>query len=112
MPDGLMVLSGRTSEVINVGGYKVAPELIEETLLRHSAVTEAAAFGSMGEGGIEEISVALVANKPVAEKHLIEWCAERGVPLSRVFIVDALPKTASGKVHRDLLKRQLLEGYA
>jgi acyl-coenzyme A synthetase/AMP-(fatty) acid ligase len=109
MPDGLLVLSGRTSEVINVGGYKVAPEAIEETLLRHSAVAEAAAFGSMGAGGIEEISVALVANRPVAEQHLIEWCAARGVPLSRAFFLDALPKTASGKIDRDLLKRTLLD---
>ena len=108
-PDGLMVLSGRTSDVINVGGLKLAPEVIEDILRTHPAVTEVAAFGNMGDSGIEEISVALVANRPVADKHLIDWCAERGFPLTRVFIVEALPKTSSGKIHRDLLKRQLLE---
>jgi acyl-coenzyme A synthetase/AMP-(fatty) acid ligase len=108
-PDGLMILSGRTSDVINVGGLKLAPEVIEDILRGHPAVAEVAAFGAMGASGIEEISVALVANRPIADSHLIDWCAERGFPLTRIFIVDALPKTSSGKIHRDLLKQQLLE---
>jgi acyl-coenzyme A synthetase/AMP-(fatty) acid ligase len=108
-PDGLMILTGRTSDVINVGGLKLAPEVIEDILHRHPAVTEVAAFGAMGESGIEEISVAVVANGAVANSHLIDWCAERGLPLTHVHIVEALPKTASGKIHRDLLKRQLLK---
>lgn len=106
----LLILTGRTSEVINVGGLKLAPEVIEETLRKHPSVTEVAAFGNMGDGGIEEIFVALVPSRPVADDHLIGWCAERGLPLKRVFIVDVLPKTSSGKIHRDLLKRQLLGG--
>ena len=106
--DGLMVLSGRTSDVINVGGLKLAPEVIEDVLGTHPAVTGVAAFGNPGDSGIEEISVALSLSRPVAERHLIEWCAERGIPLTRVFILEALPKTSSGKIHRDLLKRQLL----
>jgi len=108
--DGLMVLAGRTSDIINVGGLKLAPETIEEVLCEHPAVNEAAAFGNFGEAGIEEISVALVANRPVAESHLIDWCARRNIPVRRVFVVEALPKTASGKIHRDLLKRQLAGG--
>jgi acyl-coenzyme A synthetase/AMP-(fatty) acid ligase len=108
-PDGLMILTGRTSGVINVGGLKLAPEAIEDVLRRHPAVTEVAAFGGMGESGIEEISVAVVTNRAVADSHLIDWCAERGLPLTHVHIVEALQKTASGKIHRDLLKRQLLE---
>ena len=105
---GLMILSGRTSEIINVGGLKLAPEIIEEALRNHPAVANVAAFGGIGESGIEEISVALVASRPVAETHLVEWCAERGVPLTRVFFVDKLPMTESGKIHRDLLKHQFL----
>lgn len=106
--DGLMIVSGRTSDVINVGGLKLAPEVIEDILRGHPAVSEVAAFGDMGASGIEEISVALVVNKPLADRELMVWSAERGVPLTRVFVVEALPKTTSGKIHRDLLKRQLL----
>jgi acyl-CoA synthetase (AMP-forming)/AMP-acid ligase II len=108
-PDGLMVLTGRSSEVINVGGLKLAPEVIEDILRTHPAVTDVVAFGAMGESGIEEISVALVTNRSVSDSHLIDWCAEHGFPLTQIFIVDSLPRTSSGKVHRDLLKRQLLE---
>jgi acyl-coenzyme A synthetase/AMP-(fatty) acid ligase len=108
-PDGLMILTGRSSEVINVGGLKLAPEVIEDILRTHPAVTDVVAFGEMGESGIEEISVALVTNRSVSDSHLIDWCAERGFPLTRIFIVDSLPRTSSGKIHRDLLKRQLLE---
>ncbi len=107
-PEGLLIVTGRTSEVINVGGLKLAPEVIEDILRRHPAVSDVAAFGNMGDGGIEEISIALIAKTPVADSHLIEWCAERGIPLTRVFLVEALPKTVSGKIQRDLLKRQLL----
>jgi acyl-CoA synthetase (AMP-forming)/AMP-acid ligase II len=105
--DGLMVLAGRSSDIINVGGLKLAPEAIEEVLCQHPAVNEAAAFGSFGEAGIEEISVALVTSRPVADSHLIDWCAQRGIPLRRVYFVEALAKTTSGKIHRDLIKRQL-----
>jgi acyl-coenzyme A synthetase/AMP-(fatty) acid ligase len=106
--EGLMVLSGRTSNIINVGGLKLAPEVIEEVVLGHPAVTEAAAFGTMGDSGIEEVCVALVASYPVADSQLAAWCAERGLPLARVFFVDRLPKTDSGKIHREQLRRQLL----
>jgi acyl-coenzyme A synthetase/AMP-(fatty) acid ligase len=77
-------------------------------LCKHPAVKEAAAFGNFAEAGIEEILVAVVTSRPVAETALIDWCAERNIPIRRVFIVETLPKTASGKIHRDLLKRQLI----
>jgi acyl-coenzyme A synthetase/AMP-(fatty) acid ligase len=106
--DGLLIITGRTSEVINVGGLKLAPEIIEDILREHPAVSDVAALGSIGEDGIEEISIAVAVNRPVADRHLIAWCAERGIPVSRVFIVDSITRTASGKIRRDLLKRQLL----
>lgn len=60
----------------------------------------------MGDGndGIEEISIVIVARTPVADRHLIDWSAGRGLPVARIFQV-TLPKTESGKIHRDALKR-------
>jgi len=106
--DGMMILSGRTSDIINVGGLKFAPEGIEDILRGHPSVIEVAAFGAMSGGGIEEVSLAIVARTPVADRELIEWSAQRGVPVARVFQLETLPKTPSGKIHRDLLKRRLL----
>ena len=108
--DGLLILTGRTSDVINVGGLKLAPEVIEEILRKHPAVADVAAFGDLGDGGIEEIFVALVPKAPAVDTQVIAWCAERNVPVKRIFTIDELSKTSSGKIHRDLLKRQLLGG--
>jgi acyl-coenzyme A synthetase/AMP-(fatty) acid ligase len=108
MPDGLLVVSGRTSNIINVGGLKIAPEAIEQMLHKHPEVTEAAAFGSVGDRNLEEISVAVVADRSVTESHLIEWFAKRRVPVARIFHVDQLPKTETGKIDRESLKRRLL----
>jgi acyl-coenzyme A synthetase/AMP-(fatty) acid ligase len=104
--DGLLVLSGRTTDVINLGGVKVAPSAIEETLQSHPAVVEAAAVAKTGADGIEEVVVVIVPRPPVSERAIIDWCAERGIPVARVFLVDALPKTPSGKIHRDLVKQK------
>ena len=68
-----------------------------------------AAFGGIGKAGIEQITIAVVANRPIADSAIVAWCAERNLPIARVVFVKELPKTATGKIHRDLLKRQLAE---
>jgi acyl-coenzyme A synthetase/AMP-(fatty) acid ligase len=107
--DGMVILSGRTSEVINAGGLKLAPEVIEERLLDHPTVAAVGAFGTMGASGIEEICLAIVPRSPLSEQHIIGWCNERNLPVTRVFFVEALPKTSTGKIHRSELKRMLLQ---
>jgi acyl-coenzyme A synthetase/AMP-(fatty) acid ligase len=107
--DGLLVLSGRTSEVINAGGLKLAPDVIEEILLGHPNVADAGAFSSLGTSGIEEIYIAIVPRAPLSEQHIVAWCAERNLPVTRVFLVESLPKTALGKIQRGELKRLLTQ---
>lgn len=106
--DGMLILEGRTNEVINSGGVKRAPELIEEVVLRHPNVAEVAAFGAVGADGIEEANLAVVARAPIAERHLIDWCAERGLEVARVFAVNSLPRTPLGKIRREELKASLI----
>ena len=107
-PDGLLILSGRTSDIINAGGLKIAPEIIEDLLAGHPSVQEAAAFGARGEGGIEEIVLAVVPRGSLDNQQLINWCAARNIPVAKVFSVETLPKTALGKINRELLRQQLL----
>jgi acyl-coenzyme A synthetase/AMP-(fatty) acid ligase len=104
--EGLLVLTGRTSDVINLGGVKIAPALIEDTLAQHPAVVEAAALGRTGPDGVEELIVVLVPRPPISEQAIIDWCAARGIAVARIVIVGELPKTASGKIQRDALRRQ------
>lgn len=103
--DGLLIVSGRASELINAGGLKVAPELIDEMLSTHPAVAEAAAFGAVGGVGIEEIMVAIVPRGTFNDRQIVAWCAERNVPVARIFRVEAIPRTTLGKVNRDLLRQ-------
>ena len=107
-PDGMLALEGRASEVINAGGAKRAPELIEETVLRHPNLAEVAAFGAPGPDGIDEIHLAVVARAPIDERSLIEWCGRRGLAIASVLFVEALPRTPLGKIKREELKARRL----
>jgi len=108
-PDGLLVLTGRVSDVINAGGVKVSPDVVEEIVLNHPNIAEAGAFGVMGSSGVEEICIAIISRAPLSEKHVIEWCAERNLPVTHVFFVDSLPKTALGKIQRAELKTRFFQ---
>jgi acyl-CoA synthetase (AMP-forming)/AMP-acid ligase II len=109
LPNGLLVLAGRTSDIINAGGLKLAPEIVEDMLKTHPAIADAGALGFRGESGIEEIAIAIVTRSPLDHAQLINWCKRRNVPIGRVSTVASLPKTTLGKVNRDELRKQLLQ---
>ena len=104
-PDGMLTLSGRTSELINRGGTKISPHLIEDALLRLPGVREAAAFGVPGTSGIEQIWAAIVADPPIEDAVLDAWCAAapRAWAPEVVLQLEALPRNANGKIQRDRL---------
>ncbi len=102
-PDGYLHLLGRLKEIINRGGEKISPFEVEEALLAHSAVKEAAAFPIIGGPLGEEVGVAVVTDGSVAVDALKEFLTPRlayfKVP-ARIVIVESLPKGATGKVQR------------
>ena len=104
--EGLLIVTGRASEIINAGGVKLAPGVIEEAIASHPAVAEAAAIGRTGPNGVEEIVVVIVARHDVSKESIADWGAARGIPIAQVIVVDELPKTASGKLHRDRIRQQ------
>ena len=101
--DGYLSLIGRIKEMINRGGEKIAPREIDEVLLQHPSVGEAVAFGSPHPSWGEEVAAAVVLKSPATEKELIafarEHLADYKVP-KRVFIVEQIPRTGSGKIQR------------
>ena len=80
-----------------------APREIDEVLLQHPAVGEAVAFGSPHPAWGEEVAAAVVLKEPVDEKELLAFARERladyKVP-SKLYVVDAIPRTATGKIQR------------
>jgi acyl-CoA synthetase (AMP-forming)/AMP-acid ligase II len=101
--DGYLSLIGRLKEMINRGGEKIAPREIDEVLLQHPAVAEAVAFGVPHPSWGEEVAAAVVLRSDASEKELTAFARERladyKVP-RKLFIVDAIPRTATGKIQR------------
>ncbi|TSA18296.1 MAG: long-chain fatty acid--CoA ligase [Betaproteobacteria bacterium] len=103
--DGFYFITGRLKELIIKGGENMAPREIDEVLLRHPAVLEAAAVGVPDQNYGQEI-FACVVLKPGSrcdEAELRAFCLnELGnfkTP-KRIRIIDELPKGPSGKVQR------------
>ena len=98
-----LTLVGRLKELINYNGEKVSPREIDEVLLAHSSVAEAVAFGVPHPIHGEEPCAAVVLQAPVTPANLIAHCREYLTAFKCpkvIHIVDAIPKTATGKVQR------------
>jgi len=109
---GRLVVDGRMAEVIVTGGEKVWPAAVERVLARHPDVAEVAVVGHPDpEWG--QVVVAVVAPRragapptldalrEVVRGELGPWAAPK-----RLHLVDALPRTPSGKIDRRSLQRR------
>jgi acyl-CoA synthetase (AMP-forming)/AMP-acid ligase II len=101
--DGYLMLVGRLKELINRGGEKISPREIDETLLTHPAVAEAVCFAVADRVYGEEVAAAVVLNGEATEADVIAHCrsslAEFKCPKT-IYIVDTIPRTATGKIQR------------
>ncbi len=110
--DGFYYIVDRWKDMFISGGENVYPAEVENVLYHHPAVAEAAVIG-VPHPKWQEVGRAVVVVKPghsLAEADLLAFCegklARYKIPKSVVF-VDALPRTAAGKV----LKRELREQF-
>lgn len=111
---GYLRLTGRLKELINRGGEKIAPREIDEALLAHPAVSEAVAFGMPHATWGEEVAAAVVLREggEAGEAAIISFCRERLAEFKcpkKIFLVKALPRTASGKIQRLNVAQALLK---
>jgi oxalate---CoA ligase len=101
--DGYLRLEGRIKEMILRGGENISPYEIEEVLMAHASVKDAICFGIDDEKYGERVGAAVTVSGDVDERELIDHCRERlaafKVPES-VFVLDAIPRTPTGKVQR------------
>lgn len=112
--DGFFFICGRNKEMFISGGENVFPAEIEEVLLDHPAVAEAAVIGvpdtKWGEVGRAFIVAKDPANPP-SDTELATFCRSRlagyKVP-KQVRIIDSLPKSAAGKILKKLLAEPAL----
>jgi acyl-CoA synthetase (AMP-forming)/AMP-acid ligase II len=103
LEDGYLRLVGRIKELIIRGGENISPVEIEDVLLGHPAVADAACFGVPDEKYGELVAVAVALAGEADERALIEHCRDRltavKVP-SVVHILAEIPRTPTGKLQR------------
>ncbi len=111
--DGFLFLVDRKKDMIISGGVNVYPKDIEEVIVQHAAVREAAVFGiahpKWGETPVA--AVVFSADASVERQDLLDWVNQRvGAKfqrLSDITIVDDLPRNVAGKT----LKQDLRDAY-
>ena len=108
--DGILVLEGRASEVLNIGGTKLSPDLVERTALAVAGVLDAAAFTLPGPQGIPFLTVAVQPGDGFSPK-AVSAALEGQFPVRPIRVVQLrrIPRNAGGKIQRDLL-RPLIQG--
>jgi acyl-CoA synthetase (AMP-forming)/AMP-acid ligase II len=112
---GNLRIVGRSKDMFIVGGFNAYPAEIENALLRHPDIQQAAVIG-MPDERLGEVGAAFVVLRPGAATtpdEVIAWSrdemANYKVP-RRVELVDALPMNATGKVVKDQLRGLLANG--
>ncbi|KAF2193159.1 acetyl-CoA synthetase-like protein [Zopfia rhizophila CBS 207.26] len=110
---GFWYIVDRKKELIKVRGFQVAPPELEAVLLSHPSIIDAAVIGIPTSSADGELPRAYVVQRPgtpkLSEQEVIEYSAGKLAKYKRldggIKFVDAIPKTASGKI----LKRELRE---
>jgi acyl-CoA synthetase (AMP-forming)/AMP-acid ligase II len=111
--DGFLYLVDRKKDMIISGGVNVYPRDIEEIVVQHSAVQEAAVFGIPHDKWGETPLAAVILNRPgeISSEKLRDFGNERVAAkfqrLSDVTIMEEFPRNVAGKT----LKRVMREEY-
>jgi len=107
--DGYLRIVGRIKDMFIVGGFNAYPAEIENLLLGHPRVAQAAVIG-MPDERLGEVGMAFLVlhdGPPLTEADVVAWARDRMANFKvprRVAFVDALPINATGKVVKDELR--------
>ena len=105
--EGCLRIVGRAKELVISGGYNVHPREVEEVLLSHPAVREAAVVGTPSAEWGEVVTAYLVSERELSVAELRAYCGERLAAYKHPRIVHrvaALPRNALGKLQRQRLR--------
>jgi acyl-CoA synthetase (AMP-forming)/AMP-acid ligase II len=106
--DGLVILHGRASELLNIGGNKYAPETLEEVALSCAGIRDAAAFSVPDRLGVETPWIAVVRGEDHRPGELVGKLKARWPQLGNLEVVTtaAIPRNQMGKIDRLKLREQ------
>jgi 2-aminobenzoate-CoA ligase len=107
--DGYFWFQARTDDMIISAGYNISGFEVEAALLEHEHVVECAVVGVEDPERGHVVKAWVVASAPVEVKALQDFVKARIAPYKyprRVEFVDALPRTPTGKVQRNVLRER------
>ena len=113
--EGFIEVVDRKKDLIISGGENISSIEVEGFLYKHPAVLEAAVIAAPDERWGETVC-ALVVLKPAAsvtEQELIDFCREQLAHFKcprRIQFIEALPRTATGKIQKNLLRERFWQG--
>jgi cyclohexanecarboxylate-CoA ligase len=111
---GYLRIAGRAKDVILRGGENLSAKEIEDLVFEHPDVEEVAMVGYPDELLGERACAVVVARRELELEDIVAYLRSRAVANQklpeRLLLVDALPKTASGKVQKYRLREELREG--
>jgi fatty-acyl-CoA synthase len=106
--DGYIQIKDRAKDIIISGGENISSVEVEGVIYKHAAVREAAVVAMPDEkwGEVPCAFVELKSNQQVGEDELIEFCATNMARFKRPkkVVFGELPKTATGKIQKNLLR--------
>ena len=116
--DGFLYLVDRKKDMIISGGVNVYPRDIEEIIVQHPAVLEAAVFGVPSDkwGETPVAAVTLTASGEIEEKELADWInahvSAKFQRVQKVIILDEFPRNIAGKTLKRVMRDDFLSDEA
>ena len=107
--NGMLVIAGRSTEVINVGGNKISPDRFENILMQCDGVRDAAVFTVDIKSVLPQVWAAIVADSSVSIADVMKRCFATpmiGAP-TVLRVVPSIPRNSAGKILRDQLRKEL-----
>jgi acyl-CoA synthetase (AMP-forming)/AMP-acid ligase II len=111
--EGYFTILERKKDMLKVSGYSVFPAEVEAMMYRHPAIAEVGVVGVpdpyRGEDPVAFVVLKPDAKAKVSEEEIAEWCREEMAVYKAprlIRFVDALPKTATGKILKRLLREK------
>jgi len=107
--EGYLYIVGRLKDTIISGGENIYPREVEEILFTHPKIQEAAVIGVPDSKWGETVKAVVVLNpgQKATEEEIILYCKQKIAPYKAPKLVDfvsELPKTASGKIDKKILR--------
>ncbi len=111
--DGYVSIRGRLKDLMIRGGVNISPVMTENTLMAHPQVRSVAVIGWPDDRLGERLcAVILTHGTAPSLDELIAFCSKQGLHRrflpERLFVVDAFPRTAAGKIRKQQLKQELI----